>query len=90
MQGLHFAFSKLFLPLSTSNILIEMINAVYLYLIWGNEKYLNNFKSSSNKSNRLSAAKGIVNSLQESVCSTIVDDVMIKIYRLSVYYSHIF
>ena len=67
-----------------------MINSVYLYLIWGNEKYLNNFKSSSNKSNRLSAAKGIVNSLQESVCSTIVDDVMIKIYRLSVYYSHIF
>ena len=67
-----------------------MINAVYLYLIWGNEKYLNNFKSSSNKSNRLSAAKGIVNSLQESVCSTIVDDVMIKIYHLSVYYSHIF
>ena len=67
-----------------------MISAVYLYLIWGNEKYLNNFKSSSNKSNRLSAVKGIVNSLQESMCSTNVDDVMIKIYRLSVYYSHIF
>ena len=50
---------------------------------------MNNFKSSSNKKNRLSALKRIVNSLHESVCYANVDDVMIKIYRLRVYYSRI-
>ena len=60
-----------------------MINAAYLYSFWGNEKCLNNFKSSSNKSNPLSAVKRIVNSLHKSVCNANVDDVMIKIYRFA-------
>ena len=54
------------------------------------KNFLNNFKSSSNKSNPLSAVKRIVNSLHKSVCNANVDDVTIKIYRLRVHYSHIF
>ena len=55
----------------------------------GNEKCLNNFKSSSNKNNRLSVVKRIVNSLKEAVCNTNFDDVMIKIYCLRMYYSRL-
>ena len=50
-----------------------------------NEECLNNFKLSSNQNNRSSAVKRAVKSLQESVCN--VEDVMIKIHRLRVYYS---
>ena len=40
--------------------------------------------SLSNKNNCLTAVKRIVNSLQESVCNTSIDDLMIN--RLHVYY----
>ena len=54
----------------------------HIWKFWGNEKCLNNFKSSINKNNHLSAVK-----LQESIGNTNVDDVMIKIHGLHVYYA---
>ena len=51
----------------------------------GEIKMFINFKSSNNKNNRLSVAKRIVNSLQESVCNGNANDVMIKIHGLYVY-----
>ena len=50
----------------------------------GEIKMFINFRS-SNKNNRLSVAKRIVNSLQESVCNGNANDVMIKIHGLYVY-----
>ena len=54
----------------------------HIWKFWGNEKCLNNFKSSINKNNHLSAVK-----FPESIGNTNVDDVMIKIHGLHVYYA---
>ena len=54
----------------------------HIWKFWGNEKCLNNFKSSINKNDHLSGVK-----FQESIGNTNVDDVMIKIHGLHVYYA---